>query len=252
MCFVCERSPLLDRLTSGLPAAGSGRREFLAGAALAVAVGSGIARRGQAAPVAADVIFRNGTIRTMAAAPGTAEALAIGGGRILAAGTALEAGTFAGDATRIIDLEGRTVLPGLIDPHHHSVLASLLTTLLFDIGTSRCRTRADAVAELKKAAAKTPAVLAKALTAYAARAAAAGHTTLHEPGTVKPEWVAHLAALSKDLHVRLSASFSTDMVEASKEADLTILESDPCTADPENIGSIAVSETWVAGEKKFG
>jgi hypothetical protein len=315
MCFVCERSPLLDRLTSGLPAAGSGRREFLAGAALAVAVGSGIARRGQAAPVAADVIFRNGTIRTMAAAPGTVEALAIGGGRILAAGTALEAGTFAGDATRIIDLEGRTVLPGLIDPHHHSVLASLLTTLLFDIGTSRCRTRADAVAELKKTAAKTPAgewiaagfydnllqggeltgadldavstshpifvmyvnghvgagnrlaferakippdvgtlpggghfgrgpdgrldgriyeqpallaftavaipaptpaVLAKALTAYAARAAAAGNTTLHEPGTVKPEWVAHLAALSKDLHVRLSASFSTDMVEASK------------------------------------
>jgi predicted amidohydrolase YtcJ len=41
-------------------------------------------------------------------------------------------------------------------------------------------------------------------------------------------------------------------LEPGKEADLTILESDPCTADPENIGSIAVSETWVAGEKKFG
>ena len=315
MCFCCERSPMLDRLTSGLPSATPGRREFLVRAALAVAVGSGVARRGQAAPVTAEVIFRHGTIRTMAAGRGVVESLAIGGGRILAAGTAAEANAFAGDSTRIIDLQGRTALPGLIDPHHHSVLAALLTTLLADVGTSQCRTREDALAALKALAAKkpsgewivagfydnllqggeltsadldrvstshpifvlyvnghvgaanrlafdrakipldvgtlpggghfgrgpdgqldgriyeqpalltftavamptpTPAFLTQALTAYAKRAAAAGNTTLHEPGTVKPEWVEHLAALSNDLAVRLSASFSTDMVEASK------------------------------------
>jgi predicted amidohydrolase YtcJ len=315
MCFCCERSLMLDRLTSGLPSAVPGRREFLARAVLAAAVGSGVARRSHAAPAAADCIFRNGTIRTMVAGRGSSQALAIGGGRILAVGTAAEVGMHAGDATRIIDLEGRTVLPGLIDPHHHSVLAALLTTLLFDIGTSRCRTRADAIAALKANAAKTPpgewiaagfydnllqggelmgadldavstshpifvlyvnghvgtanrlafdrakippdvgtlpggghfgrgpdgrldgriyeqpallrftavavppptpAFLTKALTAYARRAAAAGNTTLHEPGTVKPEWVDHLATLSNDLDVRLSASLSTDMVEASK------------------------------------
>ena len=315
MCFCCERSPMLDRLTSGLPSATAGRREFLARAALAVAVGSGVAGRGQAAPVTAEVIFRHGTIRTMAASRGVVEALAIGSGRILAAGTAAEANAFAGDSTRIIDLQGRTALPGLIDPHHHSVLAALLTTLLADVGTSQCRMRDDALAALKALAAKkpfgewivagfydnllqggeltgadldgvstshpifvlyvnghvgaanqlafdrakippdvgtlpggghfgrgpdgqldgriyeqpalltftavampapTPAFLTQALTAYAKRAAAAGNTTLHEPGTVKPEWVEHLAALSNDLAVRLSASFSTDMVEASK------------------------------------
>jgi predicted amidohydrolase YtcJ len=314
MCFCCERSPMLDRLTSGLTSPVAGRREFLARMALAAGLGSGITLRSQAAPPAADIIFRNGTIRTMAAGRGVVEALAIGGGRILAAGTATEAGAFAGDTTRIVDLQGRTVLPGLIDPHHHSVLAALLTTLLLDIGTSQCRTRADAIAALEAAAAKTPpgrwiaagfydnllqegelmgadldavstshpifvlyvnghvgagnrlaferahippdvgtlpggghfgrgpegrldgriyeqpallaftavavpsptpALLTKALKAYAKRAAAAGNTTLHEPGTVKPEWVEQLAALSNDLDVRLSASFSTDMVEAS-------------------------------------
>ena len=41
-------------------------------------------------------------------------------------------------------------------------------------------------------------------------------------------------------------------LEPGKEADLTILERDPCTVDPDTIAAIGVSETWVAGEKKFG
>lgn len=103
--------------------------------------------------------------------------------------------------------------------------------------------------------APTPAFLTQALTAYAKRAAAAGNTTLHEPGTVKPEWVEHLAALeaitaSAARQIGLADALGT--LEPGKEADLTILESDPCTADPEKIASIRVSETWVAGERKFG
>ena len=41
-------------------------------------------------------------------------------------------------------------------------------------------------------------------------------------------------------------------LEPGKEADLTILARDPCTVDPDTIAAIGVSETWVAGEKKFG
>jgi len=40
-------------------------------------------------------------------------------------------------------------------------------------------------------------------------------------------------------------------LEKGKEADLTILESDPYKTDPEKITAIKVSETWVAGERKF-
>jgi predicted amidohydrolase YtcJ len=51
-------------------------------------------------------------------------------------------------------------------------------------------------------------------------------------------------------HIGLADTLGT--LEAGKEADLTILESDPYTCDQETIMSIPVSQTWVAGEKKFG
>jgi predicted amidohydrolase YtcJ len=40
-------------------------------------------------------------------------------------------------------------------------------------------------------------------------------------------------------------------LEKSKEADFTILESDPYKVSPDAIADIKVSETWVAGERKF-
>lgn len=51
-------------------------------------------------------------------------------------------------------------------------------------------------------------------------------------------------------HIGLADALGT--LEPGKEADLTILESDPYTVDPEKIIAIRVSETWVAGEKQFG
>jgi len=62
----------------------------------------------------------------------------------------------------------------------------------------------------------TPELMAKSLASYAKRAAASGNTTLHEPGTIKPDWVAPLAKLSNTLAVRMSGSLNTDSVEASK------------------------------------
>ena len=40
-------------------------------------------------------------------------------------------------------------------------------------------------------------------------------------------------------------------LERGKEADFTILESDPYAVSPDAIADIKVSETWVAGEGKF-
>ena len=40
-------------------------------------------------------------------------------------------------------------------------------------------------------------------------------------------------------------------LETGKEADFTILESDPYKVSPDAIADIKVSETWVAGERKF-
>jgi predicted amidohydrolase YtcJ len=69
---------------------------------------------------AVETLYTGGTILTMAGAtPQTVEALAVGGGRILHAGplaTAPRTGS-----TRIVNLHGRTLLPGFIDSHGHFI-----------------------------------------------------------------------------------------------------------------------------------
>lgn len=67
----------------------------------------------------ADTIYVNGTVLTMSGPGARAEAVAAKDGRILAVGTRAEIEALAGTATKRIDLAGRTMLPGLIDPHSH-------------------------------------------------------------------------------------------------------------------------------------
>src|SRR6266496_5524845 len=80
----------------------------------------------QAGPVSpADSVIRNARILTVDAQFSTAEALAIGGDKILAVGTDREIGSFIGPSTRVIDANGKLVLPGLYDSHVHSWRAAI-------------------------------------------------------------------------------------------------------------------------------
>ena len=58
--------------------------------------------------------------------------------------------------TKVVDLAGRTLLPGLIDPHCHTLLASLIFELLDDVGYAKYPTREKVVAHLKEVAVSTP------------------------------------------------------------------------------------------------
>ncbi len=69
----------------------------------------------------ADLIVHNAQIVTMDTAHPSASALAIRDGRILAAGEEKEILACASERTRLVDLHGKTVLPGLIDIHTHSM-----------------------------------------------------------------------------------------------------------------------------------
>jgi predicted amidohydrolase YtcJ len=71
----------------------------------------------------ADLLLVNGKIVTLDAASSVKEALAIEAGHITAAGSTDELRKFAGPSTKIIDLGGRTVIPGLIDSHIHAIRA---------------------------------------------------------------------------------------------------------------------------------
>src|SRR3954468_4083642 len=67
----------------------------------------------------ADTIVTHGKILTVDADFRVVEALAIDGGRIVARGTSAELARYAGPDTKIIDVAGATVVPGLIDNHFH-------------------------------------------------------------------------------------------------------------------------------------
>src|SRR5580704_8994916 len=67
----------------------------------------------------ADTVLVNGKIVTLDGTSAISEALAIEAGRITATGSADQMRKLAGAATKIIDLGGRTVIPGLIDSHIH-------------------------------------------------------------------------------------------------------------------------------------
>jgi predicted amidohydrolase YtcJ len=73
----------------------------------------------QGAPPTADLIVTNARIYTVDDTRPVVEALAVGGGRVLFAGNASGAMALRGTATTVVDLGGRTVIPGMIDAHGH-------------------------------------------------------------------------------------------------------------------------------------
>ncbi len=69
----------------------------------------------------ADLLLRNGHMVTMDAEHRVASALAVRDGKILAVGGDQDLASCASARTRIVDLQKRTVLPGLIDVHTHAM-----------------------------------------------------------------------------------------------------------------------------------
>ncbi|MGA0409774.1 MAG: hypothetical protein ACO3PR_16935, partial [Limisphaerales bacterium] len=67
----------------------------------------------------ADWIYHGGSVVTLDEDQRVTEALAMGGGRILAIGHDHDVLALAGDKTTIVNLQGRSLLPGLIDSHTH-------------------------------------------------------------------------------------------------------------------------------------
>jgi predicted amidohydrolase YtcJ len=96
-------------------------------AALALSLLAAACSSGDALPVqtatppveVADLVLTGGVILTMRPEAPRAQALAIRAARIAAVGSDAEVRRWVGPATRVIDLHGRTVTPGLVDAHCH-------------------------------------------------------------------------------------------------------------------------------------
>ncbi|MGH9201408.1 MAG: amidohydrolase, partial [Vicinamibacterales bacterium] len=78
-----------------------------------------------AAAQAPDLVLLNGKIVTLDQQSSIREAIGIRDGKIVALGTTAEMKKLAGPRSRFVDLQGRTVIPGLIDSHLHAIRAAL-------------------------------------------------------------------------------------------------------------------------------
>ena len=104
----------------------------------------------------ADTILVNGNIVTMDAKRTKMKALAVKNGQILLVGLEPAVRAVAGPSTKVIDLRGRTVTPGLIDAHCHLSACGLLGTTYVDVSWPAINTIEQMNAKLKERIAKTP------------------------------------------------------------------------------------------------
>ncbi|KAB0488779.1 amidohydrolase [Pseudomonas reinekei] len=108
----------------------------------------------QGGAMSADLILFNGRLHTVDPEKPHASAVAIKDGRFIAVGSDAEAMALRGDATRVVDLQKRTVIPGLNDSHLHLIRGGLNYNL--ELRWEGVPSLADAMRMLKEQADRTP------------------------------------------------------------------------------------------------
>lgn len=123
--------------------------------ALAVFAAAALSVRGQAQilprPPAPDLVIYNANVITVDRSFLVTEAVAIAGDRIMAVGSSDQMRSIAGPSTRLIDLKGHTVIPGLMDNHLHGAGGGP------GVDLSRARSLADVAAAVSARAATSKA-----------------------------------------------------------------------------------------------
>lgn len=203
------------------PAKPVSRRRFLAGAGAVLAwLLTGCGRRGQRTPestagsttsptlpagptltpvstpvpadpsLAADMVLRGGKVITVDAVDTIAQAVAIRDGLIQAVGTDEEIAPTIGPATQVVELAGRALTPGLIDPHNHFQVMGQMHGYYLPFTPPEIRTVEDMQAKLADLVAQTPA--GEWIKGYYLAFQGGGMPTRHDLDGVSPDhpvWV---------------------------------------------------------------
>ena len=105
----------------------------------------------------ADLVLKNGKFITMDSNDSIVDAVGVKNGRIVSAGGDAELDELVGPETEVIDLEGRTVIPGLIDSHGHFISTGARRMLNVDLSQEAGVTSIqDIIDRLKERAKITP------------------------------------------------------------------------------------------------
>ena len=125
----------------------SSRRALPRGVATVVLLAASACGR---APDPADLVLLGGPVVTLSDV-GVVEGIAVRGERIVAVGSSSEVRVYVGPDTRVIELDGRSVIPGLADNHFHGIGGGP------GVDLSRTRSLADVLDAISARAAETPA-----------------------------------------------------------------------------------------------
>jgi len=106
-----------------------------------------------------DTVYVNGEVLTMNASNDIAQAVAVKGDKIHAVGRNSDIRALIGPNTRMVDLAGKTLLPGFIDAHGHFPESGV--NVLYRVNTNSppigtTQSIADIIARLREKAQKTP------------------------------------------------------------------------------------------------
>ena len=106
----------------------------------------------------ADVAFLNGSVVTINEKDDIAQGLAVVGNKIACVGSDEEVQAWIGPDTRIIDLAGRSLIPGFIDTHYHPILKGFFgdneDAAIINTNLANCPSIEDILELIRKAAAK--------------------------------------------------------------------------------------------------
>jgi predicted amidohydrolase YtcJ len=154
MCVAC--APGLTLLGQTIGASLRGRGQLFAadeplGGRVARGGGAGGAGRSDGW---ADAILRGGPVLTMNG--GRAEAIALRDQKVVAVGPWERVAAYRGKSTEVVELAGRAVLPGFVEPHVHLIFTALTENLCVDMSPIAAPTKDAALAALRQACEQAP------------------------------------------------------------------------------------------------
>lgn len=103
-----------------------------------------------------DVVYYNGKIVTLDSNESVAGAVAVKDGKFLKIGSTSDIKKLAGSSTRMVDLDGRTTVPGLIDAHCHPMEAMMMKETWVDCRYPGCPSVKQALVNIADWAKRTP------------------------------------------------------------------------------------------------
>ncbi|HEY7066499.1 MAG TPA: amidohydrolase [Chloroflexota bacterium] len=199
-----------------------------------MAVAGGAAGRHEPGRGYADLVLLGGRALTLADDAAPAEGLAVRAGQILALGDTASLREYVGPATEVIDLRGRTVVPGFIDSHNHMLWAGLS---VIRPALDQARSVDDVLGIVARAAAeRLPGewiVAAPAWHVHDLREQR--HPTRHELDRVAPQHPVFLASYVHDASVNTAALQRCGIDARTPDPDGGSIERDAATGEPTGV-----------------